>query len=373
MAEIFDEHGLAVSLPAVEMAKLTLSGSLFSAAELAAAPVSPDLLRAVQLVEAANAKRGGRLVFIARPEVFTDQVTLAWLNERLDGIGNHLCITGGSTVRVLPGLRNHMFCYRPGIQANSEALRRLCWRAPELIAGLGVQINSAMRVQLGGTSVGPGSQLLMPQTDAPPAAGADLPELFGFCITPGPAERAASWMLARGPADTAARTGFARAAYLPLTETALSEPVFCDAVADSVAAAFFDPAACLLLRLPELAAPGPTVSSAPLADRLAFAVARLSHGRVALPRVPAGNIFFLTGDPGPALLDGLGVPPALVLPESFDFWRHPTAFYGRFASIAVLGLAARRRAYGPLSALLTKALGRKPELRWLKSDHDEHA
>ncbi len=364
MAEIFDEHGLAVSLPAGEVAKLSLSGSLFSAADLAAAPVSPGLLRAVQLVEAASAKRGGRLVFIARPEVFTDPVTLGWLGERLHGIGNHLCITDGGAVRVLPGLRNHMFFYQPGLHANAEAFGRLCWRAPELIAGLGVQINSAARVQLGETSVGPASQLLMPQT----GAAADPAELFGFCITPGPAERAASWMLARGPVDPAPLTGFARAAYLPLTETALSEPVFCDAAADHVAATFFDPAACLLLRLPELASGNTT-----LADRLAFAVARLSRGRVALPRVPAGNIFFLTGDPDPALLDGLGAAPALTLPGSFDFWRHPTAFYSRFASIAVLGLAARRRAYGPLATLLTKALGRKPELRWLKSDHDEHA
>jgi hypothetical protein len=361
---MFDDVGLAVSLPARELGPVVLPGSLFEAGQLADAPVSPELALALRLVAEACARRGSRLVCLARPEIFVGPAAQAWLAERLGGIANHLCLSDGATIRVVAGLHNHVFLYRPGLRASAEAFRQLARRAPELLAGMASQVNTAFRVPLG-AGARPPSLLLLPAAADPPAPGGGLLACY---FTPGGAEHCANWIVAKGAVSADALAGFARATYLPLTEAALAERAFCETLVGLVARACFDPAACLLLRLPVLDSP-----AASLADRLAAALAGFARGRGQLPQVPPRNVFFLAGDLDAAVPQGLAMPVALVMPESFDFWRHPAAFYARFAAATVLAAAARRHEQAGLAALLGRALGRKPELRWLTPEIPEPA
>jgi hypothetical protein len=356
---MFDDIGLAVSLPARELGQAALPGSVFEARHLAGAPISSELAAAIGLVQQACAQRGGRMLFIARPEIFIDPVTLAWLGERLGGIVHHLCISDGAAIRVIPRLHNHLFLYRLGLQANADAFGRLARRAPELLAGLETQVNTTFRFAVGATSASPRSVLLQPQDEAAPGRNGGL---FRCYYTPGPIERCAEWILARGAVPADACAGFARASYLPLTEAALADRAFCDVLAGLVAGSYFDPAACLLLRLPVLPSPAASV-----ADRLAAALAGLARAGGQVPRVPAPNVFFLADDLDAATA-GTTMPIDLMMPDSFDFWRHSARFYSRFATAAVLIAAARRRERARLASLLGRALGQTPQLRWLRPD-----
>lgn len=131
------------------------------------------------------------------------------------------------------------------------------------------------------------------------------------------------------------------------------------------------------MALPPAPAAAEPVSTAPMpatvAERLAVALAGLERGRAALPPVPARRVFFLAADLDaalPGLLRG-AAPLDLMMPESFDFWRHPPGFYARFAAVTLLLPAARKPARGRLAALYAQALGRAPALRWLAPEHPE--
>ncbi len=70
------------------------------------------------------------------PEIFTHGESLAWLARKLGGARDHLAFSDGSTVRILPGMRNHVFFYAQSRLSDGEALARLERRAGELLAGL---------------------------------------------------------------------------------------------------------------------------------------------------------------------------------------------------------------------------------------------
>src|SRR5579862_8407822 len=121
---MFGPEDLAVSLPARELAKVELAGSVFSVDALDGEPISEALRFAIDLLRMATEDAGGSLRFIARPEMFTHGETVAWLRAELGSARNHVCISDASCIRVIPGFQNHVFFYGLGQKSHFEALQR---------------------------------------------------------------------------------------------------------------------------------------------------------------------------------------------------------------------------------------------------------
>jgi hypothetical protein len=236
-----------------------------------------------------------------------------------------------------------MFLYRQGIQANTEAFGRLMRRAPELISTLRAQVNTAYGVRLGQQRLAPPTVVIAGEPGPPPAA----PELYRFYLNRHAAAQSALLSVAAGPLGRDHIAAFARIVYVPLTEVA---------------------ARGVLLRLPLLAAPMAEVS-----ERIAVALAGLCVAQCAIPRVLADNIVFVTEDAAADWLYRADATVDLVAHESFDFWRHPIAFYGRCRAITIHASGRRRGDRGGLRAALAGLLGRAPELRWLPRDDRDDA
>ena len=66
---MLDDGALAISLPALELATFRPPGSIFSARDLAAAELSPELNIAVELVTGICRESGFEPTFVARPEI----------------------------------------------------------------------------------------------------------------------------------------------------------------------------------------------------------------------------------------------------------------------------------------------------------------
>ena len=117
----------------------------FRRSDLAAAEFSPALRIAVELVTGICRESGFEPTFVARPEIFTHGESRAWLDKRLGGVKDHLALSDGTTIRLIPGLRNHVFLFGLGRAADGEALQRLERRAPELFGSLHSQVNTALQ------------------------------------------------------------------------------------------------------------------------------------------------------------------------------------------------------------------------------------
>ncbi len=356
---MFAAPGLAVSLPARELAEDPPPGSLFGTEHLAEARISSDLRVAVGLIDTACRRRNLPLVFVARPEIFTHSASLAWLQGKLGGVENHLCISDGMAIRVVPSMRNHMFLYRQGIQANTDAFGRLMRRAPELISTLRAQVNTAYGVRLGQQRLAPPTVVIAGESGQPAQAA----ELYRFYLNRHTAPQSALLSIAAGPLGPDHIAAFTRIVYVPLTEVAARDRAFAQVLGPLLLAAYFDPATCVLLRLPQLAAP-----LVPVSERIAVALAGLCVAPCTIPRVLADNILYVTEDPGADWLHGAGATVDLVAHESFDFWRHPIDFYGRCRAITIHASARRRGDRGGVRAALAGLLGRAPDLRWLPRD-----
>jgi len=359
---MFAAPGLAVSLPARELAEDPPPGSLFGTEHLAEARISSDLRVAVGLIDTACRRRNLPLVFVARPEIFTHAASLAWLQAKLGGVENHLCISDGMAIRVVPSMRNHMFLYRQGIQANTDAFGRLLRRAPELISTLRAQVNTAYGVRLGQQRLAPPTVVIAGESGPPSPA----PELYRFYLNRHAAPQSALLSVAAGPLGPDHIAAFPRIIYVPLTEVAARDRAFAEMLASLLLAAYFDPATCMLLRLPQLAAP-----MADISERIAVALAGLCVARRTIPRVLADNILFVTEDAPADWLHRADTTVDLLAHESFDFWRHPIDFYGRCHAITVHASARRRADRAGVRAALAGLLGRAPELCWLPRD-DPH-
>jgi hypothetical protein len=245
-----------------------------------------------------------------------------------------------------------VFFYRLGARENSEAFRWLAHRAPGFLAGLASQVNTAFRFQVADGFARPPTQLLQPLHQP----SGDPTDLLVFYHD-------VEWIIERGATKVDTSQGIQRTTYVPLTETALADQTFCNVIAALVAETYFDPSACVLLRLPTLPA-----RTATLADRLAAAIMPLQQAKPRLPRVPSPGVFFLADDVSTAMLRALGAPATLLMHESFDFWRHPAAFYRSFASARVFAPLVLRGARAALVDLLSAALGCRPEISWLKPE-----
>jgi hypothetical protein len=345
--------GLAVSLPARELAGAAPQGSFLDAEAVLRQRLSGGLRAAVQLLREHVEAGGRRLVFILRPEMFTHGEALAWLDVRLGEIEDHLCLSDGSVVHLLSGRRNHLFFYRSGEAEAVAALRRLVELAPELAPQLVSQVNSCLSFGEGKAKYVPRPVLLQATSQSFAGTVSFREFYFNDC---GVEDSVARSELA-GDLPPDVLIPFAAITYVPFTGKAAADPAFNLYVARRIREALHTPDRLLLLGAPLAAGKEDTVPR--MLTRLLRGLQ--AHGGV-LPRAVLRNVIIATG-----LLDSADLPDArheLVVPEGFEFWRLPKDYYGRFSRITVA--LPRHRAMPPeLQAMLATAFGADPEVEWL--------
>ena len=281
---MLERPALAISLPASELAKAQLPGSIFAARDLTSAPLSGELRRAIALIEGVCAQSGFAPTFVARPEIFTHGESFAWLMRKLGGVRDHLAFSDGSTVRIIPGLRNHVFFYGLSRHEDGAGLERLERRAGELLAGLTSQINSALKFGRGRSATSPETIALTGRS----RALLGEPEFYRFYFNPA--------------CNRELRRTHRRSGRPGRTREPFRKPRLCGAdrgeplrhsLLHRIGAA--DRAAVLSGLARNGAAPAPGRSGSDrLEDRLAAALAAFARAEIAMPHVPVDNIVFVS-------------------------------------------------------------------------------
>jgi hypothetical protein len=358
---MFNGGGIAVSLPAIALRDAPLSRSVFDAQALSAISLSDDLRQAIDILVVAAARHDVPVKFVARPEIFTNGETLAWLRKELGETTDHLCISDGSSLRIIPGLRNHVFFYSLGRQANAEAFRRLVRRAPELFASLSTQVNSAFTLRTGTkASIRPDSVIIH---DGNGNARNAKHASFNFYMKATSIEDAADRILSNPSPSEEKHSG--AAIFMPLTEAATADQGFMKHAGAIISKAFFDNSSRVYLELPRM---GSQDNSTHL--RVKNVLHGLRYATAPIPRVPAKNVFLTVGDLSNS---GFDVSNAtLVLHESYEFWRHPDSYFQAFANVQILKPRWQNVEMG-LSDLFTEILGRAPQVtRYVVPKTDWH-
>jgi hypothetical protein len=231
-----------ISVPAFDLRNVDTTGSVFEVEELQQLSIPEDLRRAVSLVSALCKKP----LCMTRPEIFTHGAARRWLDDQLGSVRNHICLSDGSAIKVIDGLANHVFLFRLDHRRNSEAMGNLLSWAPELFAQLRSQINTFHGARLGDRLVQPPSAVLLPKARGPDSK----PEFFKFSPSTHSTEESATRVMANGQVSEPKLQEFSAVTYIPVTEHSANDPIFSKLLAQTIAATYFNPDRCLLIRLP---------------------------------------------------------------------------------------------------------------------------
>jgi hypothetical protein len=317
------EAGVAISLPGRHAATLQVSGSVFPPEELGSAVLPPDLRIAANLVVQAARAQGLPVCFVARPEVFTHGVLTERLAARLGGAREHVALCDGTALRLLPGLRNHLFFYRRGAPAAWPQMRRLVEVAPELFLGVASQINGSVSFRAGGSWHRPAATLLAFEA-TPRITPAALLPVF---MNPSHPEGSAAAALAEDAVEDLPPLPAGPIRYVPLTEAMLADPPFARILAERLLAAMIRDDAPLVLQLPTLSEGGGDI-----ADQIAAVVRALGATGVTFPRHAAVAVRWAT-----APLDAEALRGASILAHpGLDFWRLGLDLWHAAAEIEVV-------------------------------------
>lgn len=357
---MFDSGALAVSLPALELRNVRLPGSIFSARDIETAEFSPQLSLALDLIVGVCRESGFEPTFVARPEIFSHGESRTWLTKRLNGAKDHLALSDGTAIRLIPGLRNHAFLFGLDRAADVQALRKLERRAPELFGALQAQVNTARRFASSGET--PASVAI----SGVDALEREAPQFFRIAIN------------AESVEDSFARTMRSRLAlrpgqrfdaieYVALTETSLAEPSFRRRLADKLNLVYFDPRRALILRIPPNAG-----ASRDIEDRVRATLAALVAASPRVPLAAAAGAWLVTTDLTADRLSGLTEACDFLAPDSYDFWRHSPQSYGRFRSVRV-HVRARGLNTAAFADIVASMTGRPIETIADRDDDDSEA
>jgi hypothetical protein len=305
-----------ISVPAYDLRNVDTPGSVFDVGELQRLSIPGDLRRAVQLVSAVCRKP----LCMTRPEIFTCGAARRWLDDQLGTVRNHVCLSDGSAIKVIDGLANHVFLFRLDHRRNSEALGNLLSWAPELFAQIRSQINTFHGARLNGRPAQPPTALLLPKTRSSDA----MPEFFQFFPSTHSTENSARLIMATGPVSEPNLQQFSEVTYVPFTECSAHDPSFSRVLAQKIAAAYFNPDQCILIRLPR-----PNENVAELLQQLTVALDAIRGPGIVMPRIPARNILLLRHDLPENFFDDPHDRLGMMFDSSFDFWRYTQALYRR--------------------------------------------
>ncbi len=329
-----------------------MRGSIFDRKQLLDVALSTQLRGAVSIIEQACAYFNIDLVYIARPELFTHGQSLEWLFQKLGSIRDHLCISDGATIRVIPEMRNHVFFYCQDRSADVDALAQLEKRIPELFFGLSSQVNSAFRFRHGQKTNTPQS-IVIPACAVPRDDGC---KYYQFYLPPHFLEEKYEIFLANSSANKLSLQA-KHLTYIPVTDASLDDRSFTKRLALAVAHSFFDPKQAVVIRLP------PSERTATLASRVGPILRAIIHTDVLVPPVPAERVAFATGDADLDYLRTCSQSIDVIAHDTFDFWRHTHDFY---AALHEFRVVARRAHHNPTvyKEMLTALCGRPPNIAW---------
>lgn len=354
---IFGPGGLAISLPGAELGSLELPGSVSEPEAVLAGRLSADLRTALLLILRAYYPSRVPVRVVARPEIFTHGDAERWLRARLDNVTQHLCISDGTTIKLLPGCQTHVFFYRLATYRNYTALQRLSARAPELVARVESQVNTALPLGMGVNRFVPEPIYLTHAATFPrPVA-----RLMPFFFNKHSAEDTANRIEHRGEVTLEQVPEYEDLIYLPLTETALHDADFARAVAETVVQAFFRPESLLVLRLPSV-----EDESNALTAQIHAVLPRLRDTGVTIPRCCPPNVLLATSDlaEDSALFEAS--PWTMMFHESFDFWRHTEAYYRRADRVVVMAGQGDHTPVGFLPLNVAPLFGPRAIRTWLR-------
>ncbi len=340
---------------------MALPGSFAEPEAVLANPLSLELRSALEILHREARHRNLPIMCVARPEVFTHGTSEAWFRERISPSAQHVCVSDGSTIKLLPGVPTHVFFYRLSFRNAAVALRRLSRRAPELTINPCSQINTSVVLGRGPHRARPKSVYLPRTTPLRQLPSTLLP----FFLNRDSAEDSANRIELAEPVEVEGLTGFARMLYLPLTETSLDDRAFAYAVLNLILRSFFDPTTLLVLRLAADAQAGPS-----LIRGITTLLAVVRQSGIILPRSGAANILLTTRDLEEDHVLFERFPLHIVLHELFDFWRHTVDFYARAHSVSVLAEPQLATKVGIFRFDLTSIYGAKAVRQWIVDPAD---
>lgn len=346
---MFKEGSIVISVPPRETALLGMVGSVFDCRVLMSSRISSELRIAVELLESfCKAQCLPPLRCIARPEMFTHGPSLEWLVDRMAGATDHICLSDGSTLKLVSGLRNHLFAYGLHTHDSFVDFKKLMRRAPELVGQYCSQINSFHRVIFDGLVLEPPPWKL----EASERLSPEAVWFHEFYLNPHSLEESAERMLGWGTLDFPCLENFQKISYVPMTNCAVHDDQFQRLVADLIAESYFDPSSCLLLRLP--------TGAAELTERMRLAIERIRDAHRHLPQARSRNVFLLSGEVGDEALSEIGSRTTWYIHQSFDYWRHRFDTYRLASAIVVFLDRQYTRASKTAERLLSDSFGQAP-------------
>jgi len=335
-----------ISIPAQSLPEGDVPGSLFDAKLLEQMLIPDELRRAVMLVS----RLLDEPLCLVRPEMFTHGASRRWLDNKLQGVRHHVCISDGGAIKVISGLNNHLFLYGLGRHKRHAALRNISRWAPELFAGLKSQINTFHGVWVKGRFLQPPTQLLLPETAVP---GVN-PDFYEFYLHRPASDEGAKFIVDSGEVAAPSLAEFKEVIYVPLTESNALNEDFTRLVASVVAAAYFNPHQVVVIRLPNL-----SDTLAGIVQRVAVAVNALHNADVAMPRVPAKNVLLASHDLPESFFAGHEGRVSMIFDETFDYWQYTKKFYALIKTVRFL-FGGDERALQRLVQGMTEVFGRLP-------------
>jgi len=343
-----DRNGdVVISVPPRELSGVSLPGSIFDISTLTKKAASQELRAAIAVLEQGWKKSPGRLQGLVRPEIFTHGASLEWLQKRLPNLTDHICMTDGLAMKLMPGVDNHLFPYALGSTRRHLEFKKLLRRAPELISQFKCQINSFRSL------VNMGRPIYPPARHVPlqhPHATDDTVWYHDFYLNRHSLEDSAERMLEWGVSEPPPLEKFKTVIYLPLTDCAAGDRPFQKAIAQLITQRYFDPTSCLLIRVPS-----PDEERTELTARMIVALDGIRAGGLRLPQVRSKNILFTSGDCTEKYLRTHTSDMHLVVHETMDHWRYTNAFYRSVAQVTYFLEDERRSGGDPLDAELARA------------------
>jgi hypothetical protein len=330
------------------MRNLTVPGSLLDPRDLAGQPICGMLRAALRvLMECCEASRQ-RLVLIARPEIFTHGETLAWLMRELGNLQDHVAVSDGSTIQLIPGLRNHLFFYNPGLTSTVQALDRYVGRAPEVPQRLAGQINTNFTFRRDTYQNSPPPSLLQAKTLLFPNEA----EYRRFYLNPNSITDSVSRSESAPAVQQAYLSKFINVSYIPFTIAATDDMSFCRLVVSRILAALRQPDKLLIL-----GAPLAQTAADDFSQMLSHLLQGINRCGTILPRATLANVVVAS-----TLVDEVYFAEShrrsdLLLHDSFAFWRCPISYYGAFDEIS-LAIAEERLRDGSVAGLIREACGK---------------
>jgi hypothetical protein len=261
---------------------------------------------------------------MTRPEIFTYGAARSWLDDQLGSVRNHVCLSDGTSIKVIDGLANHVFLFRLDHRRNSDALKNLLSWAPELFAQISSQINTFHGASLDGRMAQPPTSVLLPTSRSPDA----IPEFFQFYPSIHSTEESARLIMQWGPVSEPNLQQFGEVTYIPFTECSAHDPTFSKLLAQMIAAAYFNPDHCVLIRLPRA-----NENVAELFQQLTVALDAIRGPAVVMPRIAARNVLLLRHDLPESFFDVPHEHVGIMFDASFDFWRYTQAHYRRLHTV----------------------------------------